>query len=89
MSNIYVESILKVSHGARFSISFQNRSLKIDGKYIIKNGEYEGDLGLDKIPTPLPRIAVLYDRYQHSVPSERSDKKRKKLLSSTSIGFFI
>lgn len=40
MQNIYYEVIEKVQNGAKFQVDFQQRSLKIDGKYIIKNGEY-------------------------------------------------
>jgi len=78
MPNIYNESIEKVANGAKFRIDFQTRSLKIDGKYIIKNGEYDGELGVGLTTNPLPIITQLFLRYQHSLPSERSDNKGKK-----------
>ncbi|GAY30612.1 hypothetical protein [Prevotella sp. MGM2] len=78
MQNIYNESIEKVANGAKFQVDFQTRSLKIDGKYIIKNGEYDGELGVGLTTNPLLIITQLFLRYQHSLPSERSDNKRKK-----------
>ena len=76
--NIYNTAIEKVYNGATFRVDFQKRSLKIDGKYIIKDGEYEGDLGVESTVNPLPIISLLFRCYQHSVPSERSDNKRNK-----------
>lgn len=78
MENIYHETIKKVEDGARFTVNYETRSLKIDGKYIIKNGQYEGEL-LSPIDTisALSYIEALYNRYRHSIPSERSDNKRK------------
>ena len=45
MQNIYYEVIEKVQNGAKFQVDFQQRSLKIDGKYIIKNRD-------DRFPKP-------------------------------------
>lgn len=82
MQNIYYESVEKVQNGAKFQVDFQQRSLKIDGKYIIKSGEYEGKLGLDTSVNPLLTITQLFLRYQHSLPSERSDNKRYKYFNA-------
>lgn len=78
MENIYNYSTEKIWNGARFQINFSQRSLKIDDRYIIKEGRYEGELGHPKIDDPLPIITQLFLRYQHSVPSERSEKKSNK-----------
>lgn len=79
MENIYQETLTKVEKGARFAINFQNRSLRINGKYVIKNGKFEGTLGIEPQPVEnvLTEIERLYQRYRHSVPSERSDARRK------------
>lgn len=77
METIYNQAIASVDAGAKFRVNFQNRSLKIDGKYVIKDGKYDGDLGVKITNTPLEAITQLYNRYQHSLPSERSDNKRK------------
>lgn len=76
-TNIYDEAIKRVIEGARFSVNFENRSLRINGKYIIKSGKYEGELIKNQYDRPLEQIERLYDRYRHSVPSERSDNKRR------------
>ncbi len=82
MQNIYNESIKKVQSGAKFHIDFQKRSMKIDGKYVIKQGEYESELGLQAFDSPLIIITQLFVRYQHSLPSERSDHKRRKYFNA-------
>ena len=82
MKSIYYEAIMKVQNGAKFHIDFPQRSLKINGKYVIKNGEYEGELGIEVSTNPLPVIAQLFLRYQHSLPSERSDNKRYKYFNA-------
>lgn len=46
MENIYQSAIQAVENGAKFQVNFQDRSLKLDGKYIIHNGTFEGDLGV-------------------------------------------
>lgn len=68
---------MKVYNGSRFKVDFQHRSLKIDGKYVIQKGEFEGDLGIAKTDNPLSEITQLFIRFQHSIPSERSDAKRR------------
>ena len=82
MQTIYYEAIAKVQNGAKFHIDFQQRSLKIDGKYVIKNGEYEGELGLEASLDPLLTITQLFLRYQHSLPSEKSDNKRYRYFNA-------
>lgn len=77
MNNIYQESIQAVEDGAKFKINFQSQSLKLNGKYIIKDGEYEGELGVPKCNDDefFTHVEGLYYRYKHSVPSERSESK--------------
>lgn len=78
MSNIYKETLGRVANGAKFSINFEKRNLRVDGKDLIKNGQYEGNLGCPVVTDSLQEIERLYDRYYHSVPSERSDNKARK-----------
>lgn len=82
MDNIYLETIQKVSAGARFTVDFESRSLKLNGKQVIKDGVYEGKLGCEPSEDPLPEIERLYQIYQHSLPSERSDRKRRRYFSA-------
>ncbi len=80
MKNIYQEAIRAVEDGANFQVDFKSRSLKIDGKYIIKNGVYEGALGVESTSESeiLAHIEDLYQRYKHSLPSERSESKSRR-----------
>lgn len=86
---IYEELIQKVSEGSRFSIDFENKTMKIGKRKIIDNGEY-GDRELINIKTdyPLGMIENLYSQYKFSIPSERSEAKRKcyfKALSANEL----
>ena len=46
MSNIYQAAVQAVEEGAKFSIDFASRSFKLGGKPVIRNGQYEGELGV-------------------------------------------
>lgn len=76
MEKLYPEVIERVADGARFTVNLPRRSLKLNGKYIIKDGEYDGDLGIE-LTEPIQQIEYLYGRYHHSIPSERNDNRRR------------
>lgn len=80
MDNIYQESVQAARDGAKFKIDFPSRSLKLNGKYIIQNGKYEGELGVSECSEDefLANVEELYRRYKHSVPSERSESKSRR-----------
>lgn len=80
MDNIYQEAVRAVGDGAKFMIDFPSRSLKLNGKYIIRDGEYEGKLGVSPCSEDefLANVEQLYHRYKHSVPSERSESKSRQ-----------
>lgn len=82
METIFQNSVEKVKHGARFSINLKQRSLKIDGKFIIKNGAYDGELGFNSTQDIEREIEALYERYRHSLPSERNDNRRKRYFQA-------
>lgn len=84
MSNIYKETLGRVSNGARFSVNFEKRSLRVDGKYLIKDGQYEGNLGCPVVTDSITEIEQLFHRYRHSVPSQRSDDKHRKYFRALS-----
>lgn len=80
MSNIYQKVVQSVENGAKFKVDFQSRSLKLDGKSIIQDGKYEGELGVlycseDEF---FANVEELYRIYKHSVPSERSESKSQR-----------
>ena len=71
----------KVAAGSKFYVNFANRSVRVDGKVVVENGDFgedtyekEGDFSLEGT---LVTIEELYDEYRHSVPSERSESHRK------------
>lgn len=79
MNNIYKESIQAVESGANFKIDFRNRSLKLNGKFVIQNGKYEGELGVPDCSEDVffANVEELYLCYKHSVPSQRSESKSR------------
>lgn len=82
---IYEELIQKVSEGSRFNINFETRTMKIGKKKVIDHGEY-GDKELISIKTndPLDIIENLYSQYKFSIPSERSENKRRGYFKALS-----
>lgn len=82
---IYEELIQKVSEGSRFNINFETRTMKIGKKKVIDNGEYgDKELISIKINDPLDIIENLYSQYKFSIPSERSENKRRSYFKALS-----
>lgn len=79
---IYEELIKRVREGESFDIDFSNRSLKVGKKFLIEDGFYDeerelfdgSDLTMSDI---LDIIDMNYNSYKYSLPSERSDSKRR------------
>ena len=86
MDNIYQETLRAVEEGARFKVDFRTRSLKVDGKYVIQNGVYEGELGMPNCSEDefFPKVEELYRRYKHSIPSERSESTSRRYFMALS-----
>lgn len=86
--NVFHELMRRVDSGETFRIDFEKRNLKVGKQFLIKNGEccdgMEIDFGWDEYKI-LPIIEDLYDSYKHSLPSERSEKKRRKYFKALSI----
>lgn len=84
MNTIFDSTIKRVRKGARFKVSFQTRTLIVGGKKVIDNGKFEGELGIGQVPCEraLAYIEDLYAQYKHSVPSERSERKRRKYFKA-------
>lgn len=80
MNNIYQQAIQAVEDGANFRVDFQSRSLTLNGKHIIKDGQYEGELGVPLCAGDefFINMEELYDHYKNSVPSERSESKSRR-----------
>ena len=87
---IYEELVQRVSDGETFYINFKNRSMKIGKKFIIADGIYDTERQLINydcscIQDVLSRIESLYEDYKYSLPSERSDGKRRKYFKALSM----
>ena len=87
--SIYLELIERVSNGEPFHIDFEKRNMKVGGDYLIKEGEFDESKELfPKLYEPydlhstLHMIRELYRNYKYSLPSERSDNKRRKYFKA-------
>lgn len=87
---IYEEFIRRVRDGEAFDINFNKRSLKVGKTFLIKDELYDegrelfegSDLTLYDI---LDLIEMRYNSYKYSLPSERSDSKRKVYFKALSV----
>lgn len=75
MKTIFEQAMAAAEAGERVYVNLQQRSLRINDTYLIKDGKHEGELGID-ISDDLESLAPLYAAYKHSVPSERSESRR-------------
>lgn len=89
---IYDELIERVSNGETFHIDFEKRNMKIGREFLIKNGEYDTSRVLcytDDMPIGLELIIgcinVLYSSYRVSLPSKRSDQKKRTYFKALPI----
>ena len=87
---IYEEFIKRVRDGETFNVNFNKRSLKVGKTFLIKDGCYDkerelfegSDLTMYDI---LDLIEMRYNTYKYSLPSERSDSKRKGYFKALSV----
>lgn len=83
---IYEELIQRVDNGEAFSVDFEKRTMKVSKTRLIDNGEYDDTKKLiDFDGDVLKTIYELYQDYKYSLPSERSDSKRKKYFKALSV----
>ena len=47
---IYDSTVEKVRKGATFKVLLESRALVVNGKKVIDNGKYEGELGIPQLP---------------------------------------
>ena len=91
--SIYLELIERVENGENFYVDFEKRTMKVGKDFLIKNGEYDSSkellgvlygkpYGIESI---LKVVKQLYRNYKYSLPSERSDSKRKKYFKALTI----
>lgn len=85
-NSIYEELNHQVFLGCPFSVDFEKRNIKVDKKYLVKNGEWDEERQL--LPVELQDVDILktiedmYFKYKYSLPSERNDGKRKRYFKA-------
>lgn len=84
---IYEELIRRVEDGESFYIDFEKQTMKVGKDYLIKNGEYDVERQLMGAPAANPMLIIeeFYRLYKYSLPSERSDGKRRKYFKALPI----
>ena len=82
--SIYLELIERVSNGESFHIDLEKRNMKVGKDYLIKEGEFDETKKLlpnfyqvYDLRLALHMIGEFYKNYKYSLPSERSDNKRR------------
>ena len=84
--SIYLELLERVCGGESFHINFEQRNMRVGNDYLIKEGEFDESkeliIGSDDTKTILNKIEELYKEYKYSLPSERSDNKRRKYFKA-------
>ena len=90
--SIYYELIRRVEAGETFHIDFEKRNMKVGKEFLVKDGDFDTSRklmdmndclnGLDDV---IRHIEEQYEFYKFSLPSERSDSKRKKYFKALPI----
>ena len=88
--SIYLKGLERVVNGERFHIDFEQRTMKVGQAKLIDNGEYDilqalYDENFDSQQSLLDKVRELYIAYKFSLPSERSDKKRRTYFKALPI----
>lgn len=90
--SIYYELIRRVEAGETFYIDFEKRTMKVGKEFLIKYGEFDEnkilmamESDLHDIDDVIQHIEEIYEFYKFSLPSERSDNKRRKYFKALSI----
>lgn len=73
----------EVLSGAKFSVDFKTRSLKLNGEYIVKNGISTVIQENRYVPENfLYHVEDFYRLYKNSIPSERSESRNKRYFKA-------
>ena len=91
--SIYEQLVARVSNGEKFHIDFEKRNMKVGKDFLIKEGKYDETqelLGMNFtnvhcLKDLFLELETLYKGYKYSLPSERSDSKRKKYFKALPI----
>lgn len=81
IETIYDNAMAAAAYGENVNINLLTKTVKIGNQVVINNGKYEGELGIDLSAYEtseqlLSYLEELYERYKHSVPSEKETSRR-------------
>ena len=79
---VYEELIERVGDGESFHIDFEKKTMKIGRKSINIVEQDRKLIEYDESNDVLYDIEELYSKYKHSIPSERSDSKRRQYFKA-------
>lgn len=89
---IYYELIRRVESGETFYIDFEKRTMKVGNQFLIKDGVFNENRKLTsmfdepmELDDILRHIEEEYYYYKFSLPSERSDSKKRKYFKALSV----
>lgn len=87
---IYEELIKRVSDGETFHIDFENETMRVGKTKLIDHGEYDETRtlytkALLEMSDVLSILEDVYENYKYSLPSERSENKRRKYFKALSV----
>ena len=80
----YDEIIKAVEDGAKFTINFQKRTCRVNGKVVMSEEDNPNDVPYLTHEVVIPAIERRYETYKHSVPSERSESHRRHYFKALS-----
>lgn len=69
-------------HGAKFTINFQKRTLKVNDKYVICKNKTIELLSVRETDDFLIQLDSIYHHYKYSLPSERSESRSKNYFKA-------
>ena len=80
----YDEIINAVENGAKFTINFQKRTCRVNGKVVMSEEDKPKDTPYLTPEVVFVGIEQRYAAYKHSVPSERSESHRRYYFKALS-----
>ena len=65
--------------GAGFYANLKKHELHVAGRKVVEGGKFLGRPGLLDCDDPLARIEELYDAYKRSIPSEKTERRKRNM----------
>ena len=80
--DLFASVMEEAMNGARITVDFKKRNLKVNGKFVVENGksEYESHLYVEE--WFLKNVEDFYRLYKRSVPSERSESRGRRYFNA-------